>query len=153
ELAAPLGVPAAFVQGVVPQAVLGDRDGVALPAELPAIVELGDALRVERTAVVRLGGERHVVLAELSRHEPGGDLRRLVPERELTPAGEAVGRNRAPKVVEPRKNAHGRSKGIPSPRLRTARIEARETARRSSQGIGDGAPFPRACAMSPISGR
>lgn len=91
ELFFSVGLAGTVPQVAVSQTVLSDGDRVILQTDMTVIVELGNAVRVVGSLIIRLFGEEHVVLAELTRARVMIFRGFFVPESEVTIAAEYIG--------------------------------------------------------------
>lgn len=100
EFSAAVGGGGAAVKIVVSQAVLRDRNGVVLQADVAVIVELRNARGIVVTLIVGLLGEGHVVFAEFGGGGVGIFRGSFVPESEMAFAAEEVGAEDSSVVAE-----------------------------------------------------
>src|SRR5579863_1755855 len=100
------GIGGAAEKIVVAQAVLRDRDGVVLQADVAVIVELRHSGGIVGALVVGFFGEEHVVLAQVGDSGVAIGGGSFVPEGEMAFATEEVGAEDASVVAE---RGHGRS--------------------------------------------
>src|SRR5689334_10940803 len=92
--AEPVGDPEEFLSAsricclapkvVITKAILCNCNWVTLPADIAVIMELGNASRVERTAIICLLGKPHVVLAQFACRSVRVFSWHIVPKTKMT---------------------------------------------------------------------